>query len=492
MNTRYIFSIILGLLSLTAYSADNYYYYCGNKVPLTVERSYVVAISPVNSPVNMPAAYTLSDSINIEDDRSNIKVYKFGSLAQGSKLLPQNVYECYKSLGNGPLIPNGYINIELKQESDIKLLNSLADEYEFTIVRQSKSMPLWYTIHVLPQSNKSSIDIANRLYETKLFSACSPSFSFDAREVSYDPNVIDQWNLYNSDYEDVDINISKAWSYATGRGIKVAVLDEGIDLQHIDLHDNISSLSYDTETSQTGSKVYGSHGTHCAGIIGAMRNNGIQITGVAPDVTLVSISNELYLTTDESIKLADGIEWAWKNGADIISCSWYCIENEAVQKALENAITKGRNGKGCIIVKSAGNRGNGDGKITYPGGAHEGIITVANIKKDGIRASSSSFGQELFISAPGSDILSTVPNNEVGRKSGTSMACPHVAGVVALILERNPSLTNYQVREILAKSANKIGDIPYNSKKQFGPWNMYYGYGMVDAYKAIMLTPRIK
>lgn len=70
------------------------------------------------------------------------------------------------------------------------------------------------------------------------------------------------------------------------------------------------------------------------------------------------------------------------------------------------------------------------------------------------------------------------------------MACPHVSGVAALILQRNPKLTNLQVREILAKSTNQVGDKPYSTQKEFGEWNQWYGYGMIDAYKAVMNTPR--
>ena len=77
-----------------------------------------------------------------------------------------------------------------------------------------------------------------------------------------------------------------------------------------------------------------------------------------------------------------------------------------------------------------------------------------------------------------------------GEMDGTSMACPHVAGLAALILERNPQLSAYKVREIIAKNAKKIGTYAYDTNKTFGSWNEHYGYGLIDAYKAVVNTPR--
>jgi subtilisin family serine protease len=102
----------------------------------------------------------------------------------------------------------------------------------------------------------------------------------------------------------------------------------------------------------------------------------------------------------------------------------------------------------------------------------------------------SAHGLNLFVTAPGTNILSTVPGNKVQKMSGTSMACPHVAGLVALILERNPSLTAKKVREIIAKNTKKVGNIPYSTNKTYGTWNEHYGYGLIDAYKAVLNTPR--
>jgi subtilisin family serine protease len=245
-------------------------------------------------------------------------------------------------------------------------------------------------------------------------------------------------------------------------------------------------------TDSSPSKVYDNHGTHCAGIAAAVRNNGIQIAGVAPDAKLMSISNDLILSTNLENNLANGINWAWKNGADIISCSWWCTKNELLEDAIDNAVSKGREGKGCVFVKSAGNytTTRPSYNITYPGGYSDDVIAVSNMQIDGSIHYDSCYGSSLFIAAPGTAILSTLPNDEIGYKTGTSMACPHVSGVAALILERNPALTAKKVREIMAKNAKKIGTLPYDTDKEYGTWNEHYGYGLIDAYQAVINTPR--
>lgn len=224
-----------------------------------------------------------------------------------------------------------------------------------------------------------------------------------------------------------------------------------------------------------------------------MRNNGLFVAGVAPEAKLISVSNRL--TSASVSNLANGINWAWNNGADIISCSWWCNRSEMIEDAIDNALFLGRNRKGCIFLKSAGNRGtastpNGS-SISYPGDYRAEVLTVGSISKNGERSYFSSTGPALDVVAPGSNIYSTVPNGGIADKSGTSMATPHVAGLAALILERNPQLTGQQVRNIIEKSTKKVGSTSYNVnvKRTNGTWNSYYGYGLVDAHKALLATP---
>ncbi len=487
------FMVATFCLSLSILAQDSYYYYHGTKMPLREDATQIVSIAPKTENVSLSPSSGLTLVNTISDTRSLIKVYELSSSTTIQRVIAANTFAsvniqpCYKSENGNELIPNGYINVKLKSAADYSILQTVAQQKGCEIIEQNPFMPLWYNLRVKDAPGRNSVDIANAIYETGKFASAFPSFTFDAIEISYDPNVYEQWGLYNAQYEGLDISLSQAWSYATGRGIKVAVIDQGIDLNHQDLRDNIYPMSYDTESKTSPSKVYGSHGTHCAGIIAAVRNNGIQVVGVAPDAKLMSVSNSLTWSTNLESNLANGISWAWKNGADVISCSWWCEQNDLLEDAIDDAVTKGREGKGCVFVKSAGNT---YGSISYPGDYSQDVLAVANMTINGTLSASSGHGTNLFVTAPGTNILSTIPNNQVAKKSGTSMACPHVAGLAALILERNPSLTAKKVREIIAKNTKKVGSISYSTNKNYGTWNEYYGYGLIDAYKAVINTPR--
>lgn len=494
---KYIsFLIIAFSLCITAMAQDTYYYYGSEKVDLKENSKKLVTITSSFS--TSAISHTGFQFVStIADTKSYISVYEFNPSAYSVKQAKiasgktsfgaSAVQSCYISAEGMELIPTGYIYIKLKTERDYSILANTANQYNLEIVEQNEFMPLWYTLRQKENSSQSAIEVANAIYETGKFASSSPNFAFDGLEISYDADVDKQWGLYNSQYEGFDISVSPAWNYATGRGIKIAIVDQGIELTHQDLSPNIYYMSYDTETRTSPSKVYGAHGTHCAGIAAAVRNNGIQVAGVAPDAKLISVSNSLRGVTKLEENLANGINWAWQNGADVISCSWWCAKEKIIEDAIDLALTKGREGKGCIFVKSAGNTG---GAISYPGDYRKEVLAIANMRIDGTLSGSSAFGDNLFVTAPGSNILSTIPGNSTSYMSGTSMAAPHVAGLAALILERNPKLTAAQVREIIAKNTKKIGNYTYDTTKQYGSWNKHYGYGVIDAYHAVLNTPR--
>lgn len=444
---RLFISLFALALSCSASAQDTFYYSGGKKIELT-------KTAPSNSAIQKSIANSNS--------------------------------ECYTDKYGSELYTTGYIYVKLKSLSDSSLLKDVASKNDMTIFRQNKYMPLWYSLRTSENKAALTVSIANSLYETGIFAECTPDFAMEGKEISYDTDVHEQWGLHNASNKGVDISVSEAWNYATGRNVVIAIIDEGIDLEHQDLADNIYEKSYDAQTDSYKSCLYGDHGTHCAGIAAAVRNNGLGITGVAPDAKLMSVSFKLDGDLSSSYA-SNAINWAWMNGADIISCSWTCKENSLVTDAIELAQRNGRNGKGCIVVKSAGN-GNIFGlpldTMSFPGN-YKGVIAVGNLLNDGKIAKDSNRGKNLLVVAPGTDILSTKPDNQYKYDKGTSMAAPHVSGVAALMLEQNPDLTYDEVKEIIAITAKRLDTMPVGEKRQWGYWDETFGYGLINARDAV-------
>ena len=453
-NRKFLLMLLLIILCSAYMIAQTDYYYKGKKIPLIINENKVCVSIPkvcVKTSERILANVKVLNKIN--DEKFDIFIIpqsdleKITTFVSGGKNMKSVILtSCYLTEDKDEVFATPYMNVRLKKEQDLDLLTSYAEKYGLKIVKRDQLMPLWYILTITQDSEKNSLECANLLWESGLFAASVPDLCSDNLTCSDDPLFNMQWGLHNSNYTDIDISASLAWNYATGKNVKIAILDSGIDMNHIDLSSNISNLSYDTETGTSPSDtIYGDHGTHCAGIAAAKKDNGIQIAGVAPDATIVSISNPLTAsTTNIQLKLANGITWAYLHGVDIISNSWRSpIKNEAIDESIQNAFRYGRYGTGLDIV------------------------------------------------APGDNILSTLPNDSAGYKSGTSMACPHVSGVAALILERNSELTVNQVNCIINGNAKKIPGVNFNVTKPNGLWNNKYGYGLVDAFNSVQNTPSV-
>ena len=249
-----------------------------------------------------------------------------------------------------------------------------------------------------------------------------------------------------------------------GSGVKIGILDTGIDYLHEDL--NVSGGISFVEGSPDFYDDNG-HGTHVAGIIGAL-NNSIGVAGVAPKANLYAIK---VLDKNENGNYSDvisGIDWAISNGMDLINMSF---GGDTPSQSLQIAVDKAYSA-GILLVSSSGNNGdNKNGSITYPA-ALSSVIAVGAVNEQNKRASFSSVGKELEIMAPGVNIESTYPGGYI-TLSGTSMAAAYVTGVAALVLEGKPYLTNIELRSLLSKTSNPLGN-PF-----------YYGKGFVDAINAI-------
>jgi subtilisin family serine protease len=215
--------------------------------------------------------------------------------------------------------------VRLKDGSDRDTLQEMSGEHKVQVLGNNKFMPLWFTVACTKESSGNALQVANAFAESGAFSSVQPDFMTNYQlQSANDQHFGMQWGFENTGQHGgtpgMDIKASNAWNISTGdKNIIVAVLDQGVELDHPDMP-NMSSLSFDTTTGTSPSEVQGDHGTACAGIIGAARNNGgLGVAGVAPDTTLMSISNSLYLGPNVQQQLADGLNWAWKNGASVIS-----------------------------------------------------------------------------------------------------------------------------------------------------------------------------
>jgi len=263
----------------------------------------------------------------------------------------------------------------------------------------------------------------------------------------------------------------------TGKGIKIAILDTGVDYTHPDLKDNyIQQGSYDIINNDTDPMDDNDHGTHCAGIIcGKGISSNFQYIGVAPDAKYYAIkilnengdgNFETYLSGMEKA-LDPNSDGDYSDHSDIISLSFGTDEpgrpDDQFCKVIDNIVEAG-----VIVVAAAGNRGPESNTITSPGCALKSICVGSTDKHDVI-ASSSSRGPVVWdgnymikpdMVAPGVSITSTKNGGGYIIKSGTSMAAPHVTGAAALILQANPDYNPEKVKQVLKENAKNLGYDP--------------------------------
>jgi subtilisin family serine protease len=251
-----------------------------------------------------------------------------------------------------------------------------------------------------------------------------------------------------------------------GTGIKVAVLDTGIDTTHPDLKVAGGATYVPGSTSYNDDN---GHGTHCAGIIAGL-DNSIGIVGVAPEASLYAVKVLDRTGSGYTSSIIFGIEWCINNGIQVISMSFGTSYNS---QSLESECLKAYN-KGIVLVASAGNSGPYSHTVVYPA-RYSSVIAVAATDSSDTIASFSSRGSELSVAAPGVSILSAYYGSRYTYMSGTSMACPHAAGTVALIL-KSASLTPVQVKTLLQNTAVDLGSVGFDTS---------YGYGRIDAASAV-------
>jgi subtilisin family serine protease len=406
-------------------------------------------------------------------------------------------------LSGGQVAPlSNIFYIELKEAADTVILKQLAEKYSIDVLGSVKFMPLWFRLSSDKNSVGNTLQMANALYETGKFSEMAIDLLTNDLNCVNDPFFVQghHWNLNGT----FGINYCAARAITTGSpNIIVAVLDQGIEKDHPNIV-NLHHLSYDSETQTSPSQLHGhaNHGTPVAGIIGASSNNGLGTTGIASNCRLMDISNSMTSSIASREARAVGINWAWKNGADVINNSWSFSEPfPLIDRAIDSALTFGRNGKGAVVVFVSGN--NDTSVVNHPARSDNRIIVVGAMTKCGTRAThnscnvaywGSNYGDALDVVAPGVEIPTTglygSHNNTFER---TSSATPHVSAVAALILSINPSLTQGEVASIIKTTAQKVRTDVYTyshnpNRPHYGTWNNQMGHGLVDAGAAVRMA----
>ena len=303
------------------------------------------------------------------------------------------------------------------------------------------------------------------------------------RAMATTPNDSDydnQWNMRQMFFPD-------AWDVITdASSVIVAVVDTGVDTDHSDLIDNL--IAGQNFVSDIDGNVYpddyddqNGHGTHVAGIIGACGNNGTGVAGTAWQVKIMPVRVLDAEGNGYTSTIAKGINWAVENGANIINLSLGGKSNDPLLKtAIDNAVAHG-----VTVIAAAGNHDsfNSSTAVCYPA-QYANVIAVAALDADGNVASYSNYGPAVDFCAPGGDtntaIYSTLNNDTYGYEAGTSMACPHISGLAALLYADNittPSaITPSAIKDRLQK---------YVIDKGAWDFDNYYGHGMPDTYAVL-------
>ena len=455
------------------------------------------------------------------------------------------------------------ITIEFAAWVDSGRINTIALKFGLLLYKAVDGLPNTFVFFVGEQATQNPIKIANRLQGLSEVLASEPNIIIH-QEPHYkprDPLYFQQWYLDHNGGNQLangsHISIEKAWDITRGvRSIIVAVVDDSFDLNHPDFMGSgkiVAPLDLkDKDFLPIPTQKQPSHGTACAGIAIA-EENGTGIAGIAPGCAFMPIRTSGFLD-DESIEAI--FDWAIEKGASVISCSWgasavYFPLSLRQRAAITRAATKGRNGKGCVILFAAGNANrpiNGTvyeqgwvknivtGKTRWLSGfaVHPDVMTVAASTSLNKKAAYSNWGTNISVCAPSNNaqpgmwfeqmgfiytqpaIAASLPGRAIfttdrlgaagyaigdftDRFGGTSSATPVVAGVAALVLSANPDINVRQVKRILEETADKIVDLEPDAQLglRYGTYDdnghsKWFGFGKVNAYRALIAAQKLQ
>jgi len=262
------------------------------------------------------------------------------------------------------------------------------------------------------------------------------------------------------------LNIDRQWTYSEGRGVVVAVIDTGCDLEHIDIKNNLLKGINIIDKSKDPQDDNG-HGSHVCGMIAA-ENNGLGMVGVSPKVKILPVKALDSKGNGSLRNVIEGIIWAADAGADFITMSLGASSsNDQLEKAIQYASLKG-----SVVFAAAGNSGENT-EILYPA-RYKNVISIGAIDENLSRTSFTCSGEDLDFLSPGHNIFSIAPNSGYAIMSGTSMSNPFAVGCAALLLSHNRQHKKFSLRsaqdyiDVLSKVCIDIPEERYRSRKYQG------------------------
>ena len=455
MKNKTLFLLGLILYFMPIQAKELFYYYRGERIPVIV-RDDSVKIYYSNE--------RTKDMINFDDEYICEIVTSDNVLSKSPLLLTSKEYIIVGEHNKSIYMSNHFYVQLWDSISDYPKLQSISEQTNTIIKGRVPYTSNWYELVVHNSSIDNTLEMSNFFYETGFFKDVDPNFIFNySSSCVTDSHFVSQWGL------------------------------PAVNINAYDCYTN-DSVNY---------QRYGNHGTLVCGVIASNHNNE-RIAGIAPECKIMPISHPLYSIEYSNAQYASGFGWAVAHNADVINCSWgvydhgnfYYLHSAILENSILNALERGRDGKGCVVVFGAGNENSL--YLNYPAYAFPDILTVGAIDSTLHKTSFSSFGDSLDVVAPGESIYTTdyIDNtsSSYAYRSGTSLAAPMVSGIAGLILSVNPSLTQKEVVNIIESTAQKVGNYEYepNVNRPNGTWNNEMGYGLVDAYESVVTAQNMR
>lgn len=351
---------------------------------------------------------------------------------------------------------------------DVKALNTLLQQAGAGIARSLGPGSATYQIRLHEDTDLAAL--AQRLAALPNVAFAEPNRIRTATRTSADPLLERQWALGN-------IRAYDAWDLTTGTAVPIAILDTGASPTHADLKDKLLP-GFDFFNGDDDPRDDDGHGTYTAGVAAAIGDNGVGVAGICWGCPIMPVKVLNRRGQGDDATIAAGMRWAVENGARIISMSLGGPEDTQV---LREAITFARE-RNVLVVAASGN-GQADGnRPNYPA-AYPSVLAVSATGANDSVTSFSTTGSFVDIAAPGAGVVGLLwdqaAGDTYGVASGTSAACPHVAGAAALVLSVRPELTADQLAEVLMAAADDQG-APGRDPE--------YGYGRLNILRAVQLA----